>query len=80
MPLHGDADIDTIKADTEMLIKGSPRGAHPFLNSSLADSGCVREDLAQLPAAEMLIALQHSKTHTELKVSLETETKFWVST
>lgn len=36
MPLHGDTNIDTIKADTEMLIKGSPRGALPLFKQLLS--------------------------------------------
>lgn len=51
---------------------------YPFLNNSLTDSGCVREELlAQLPAAETLMVLQLSETHMELKVKLEDRNQIW---
>lgn len=56
----------------------NPEVCSLILNSSSIDSGCVREDLAQLPTVETAMVLQHSKTHTGLKVSWKTETKFGV--
>lgn len=47
-----------------------------FLNGSLTDSVCVREELAQLSTAEPLTVLQDSNTHMEWKVGWKTEPNF----